>query len=87
MLGGANDGWRLRKGAQEKQRFVEADQRWRIKEVPGVETIQQLYDACGLVGSETIAAGFEFGQPAVQGFGRHVWGQSSLPHAVHLMRR
>ena len=65
-LSDSDYGWALGKRSQEKQRFVEANQRRRIGEAGGVETIQQLYYACGFVASEAVAGGFEFGELAVE---------------------
>ena len=86
VLGGANHGWTLRKGAQEKQRFVEADQRNRIGEARGVEAIQQFHDACDFVTAEPIAAGFELGELEVESFRGHGDSPQRVTHGLASMR-
>ena len=82
----ANHGWPLRKGAEEKQSFMEADQRSRIGEASGVEPSQQLHDAGDFVASEAIAAGFEFGELAIESVRGHGRFPTRVPHAVQLVQ-
>src|ERR1700678_2281067 len=80
VLGGAHHGWSLREGAQEEQRLVEANQRSRIREARGVEAIQQLYDAGGLVATEAIAMGFKFGELVIESSPCHKDSRTRVPH-------
>ena len=79
-LGGAHDRRAVGKGAQKKQRLVEANQRGWVREARRVQAAQEIHDVGGFFRTEMKTAGFEGSEQAVERLG-HMRSHPSLSHS------